>query len=415
MKAPLVSIIIPVWNLWELTCACLDSIRAHTPGNAVEVIVVDNGSDDTTATALAPTGEGLFGARFRRIRLETNRGFAVACNLGAAKAQGTYLLLLNNDTVLSPGWLPPLLREFDDEPRTGAAGPLLVYPDSGRVQHCGIAFAPTLQTQHLYANFPATHPAVRARRTLQAITGAAMLLPTALFRQCGGFHEGYKNGCEDLELCCRIREQGLRLAVVPESLVAHHESRTPGRKEHDAANATLLNRRCSGCFGPDLHRHALRDGFAIALTPWLDTYLTLPPGREAALTREHITDFDPGRCWETLQGEPLWHGGYEMLCSILDEAGRHAESAGVRLLQAGFFPTLPGFRQLARSAALSGNDELARQAAEKMQHIGGILEDPEPLVTRARGLVRWARRAGEPAVEALYTGWLTDIGLSADD
>lgn len=415
MKAPLVSVIIPAWNLWEVTRPCLESLRAHTPGNVIEVIVVDNGSEDATANELAPLGDALFGPRFRSVRLDTNRGFAPACNLGAAEAQGRHLFFLNNDTVLAPGWLPPLLREFEEDPRTGAAGPLLVYPDSGRVQHCGIAFAPTLQTEHLYANFPATHPAVRTRRTLQAITGAAMLLPTALFRDCGGFHEGYRNGCEDLELCCRIRERGLRLAVVADSLVAHIESRTPGRKQHDAANATLLNRRCSGCFGPDLHKHALRDGFAIALTPWMDTYLTLPPDREAALTREHITDFDPARCWEMLQHEPLWQGGYEMLCSILDDAERHAESAGLRLLQTCFFPSLPGFRQLARSAALSGNHDLAKQASDKVRQVGELLEDPEPLVERARGLTRWARRAGEPAVEALYAGWLTDIGLSPED
>lgn len=415
MKQPHISVIIPAWNLWELTRPCLESLRAHTPGDAMEVIVIDNGSTDATATELAPLGQSLFGERFVRIRLDANRGFAPACNMGAKAARAERLFFLNNDTLVTAGWLAPLLRALDDIPKAGAVGPLLLYPDSGRVQHCGIAFSPSLQTEHLYANFPATHPVITTRRTLQAITGAALLLPAALFQQCGGFHEGYRNGSEDLELCCRIREQGLRLEVAPESRIIHLESRTPGRGEHDAENASLLNKRCSGCFAPDLHRHALRDGFAVALTTWLDTYLTLSPEKEAALTREHLAGFDPARCWESLQAEPLWQGGYQLLCSVLEEAGQHSESAGLRLLQTYFFPALPNYRQLARVAVLSGNHELAQQATDKIAHISGLLEDPMPLVEKARGLTRWARRAGEPAVESLYSGWLSDLGLGVDD
>lgn len=411
MRQPPVSVIIPAWNLWELTHDCLQSLAAHTPSGAMEVIVVDNGSTDATATQLEPLGAALFGERFRAIRLAQNLGFAPACNRGAQQATGTRLLFLNNDTQVTGGWLAPLLRAFEDEPRLGAVGPLLLYPDSGRVQHCGIAFTPSLRTEHLYANFPATHRVVTAPRPLQAITGAALMLARPLFATCGGFHEGYRNGCEDLELCSRIREEGYKLACAPQSRVYHLESRTPGRRDNDTDNATLLNERCSGCFSPDLHRHALRDGFAVAVTPWLETFITLQPEQEQELTRSHASAFDPARCWETLQHEPLWQAGYDFLATFFEQAGSHAEAAGLRLLQTYFFPALPHYRALAKAAAHSGNISLADQAVAKAGQVNRLMEDPETLIRKARGLARWGKRAGEPAVEALYAGWLRDLGL----
>lgn len=415
---PLVSVVIPACNLWELTRGCLESLGEHSPHGILEVIVVDNGSTDATVGDLEPLGRALFNAHsdalFRVVRLPENAGFAVASNLGAAQARAERLLFLNNDTRVTPGWLPPLLRALDADTRLGAVGPLLLYPDTDRVQHCGIAFTPSLATEHLYANFPSAHPAVATPRPLQAITGAALLLERGGFARCGGFHEGYRNGSEDLELCWRLKEQGRKVACVPESRVYHLESRTPGRRDHDAANAARLNRRCSGCFAPDLHRLARRDGFELALTPWLETYLTLPAVRTAELTAAH-TDFDPGRCWQTLQAEPLWQPGYELLAAFLEAHGRHTEASGVRLLHCYFFPGLPGYRRLALTAAQAGNAELAGQAARKVEHVSGLLEDPEPLVRKARGLARWARRAGERHVGALYEGWLADLGLPPED
>lgn len=411
MSAPLVSIVIPVWNRWDLTSQCLSSLSEHTPGNFYEVIVADNGSEDETATALPALGNALFEGRFHCIRLERNKGFGPACNAGADKATGQYILFLNNDTVLTSNWLPPLLKAFEREPRLGATGPLLLYPDSDRVQHCGIAFTPSLRTEHLYANFPADHPAITARRSLQAITGAAIMLPRTLFMECGGFHESYRNGSEDLELCCRIREKNKRLEVITKSRIYHLESQTPGRGDDDELNAHLLNQRCNGCFGPDLHRLAKRDGFRIALTPWLESYLTLPAEREEALTKESLQQFDPARCWETLQNEPLWQSGYAMLAAFLEENSRFDEAAGLRLLQTYFFPMLPHYQQLATTAARANNIPLAQQAVDKAEHVTGLLEAPSALTKKAAGLANWAKKAGEEDLRLMYEGWLKDLGL----
>jgi len=405
------SIIIPVWNRWDLTEACLRSLRAHTPGNFFDVIVVDNHSEDATATALQPLGESLFGERFLRLRLSRNEGFGPACNAGADAARSPMLFFLNNDTLLTENWLPPLLKAMSSDARTGAAGPLLLYPDSDRVQHCGIAFTPSLRTEHLYANFPASHPAVHAKRTLQAITGAAFMVTKELFLACGGFFPGYRNGSEDLELCCRIREAGRRLEVVAESRIYHLESQTPGRGDDDPANGALLNERCKGCFGPDVHRLARRDGYEMALTPWLESYLVLPAEREQALTESLTAPFDAAACWNMLQKEPLWHTGYSLLAAVLEQHGKFAEASGLRLLQTNFFPMLPHYRQLAATAAKAGNLALAKQAVDKAEHVSSLLEDPGPLIKKAAGLANWARKAGEADLQRLYEDWLRDLGV----
>lgn len=415
--SPHISVIIPVFNCWELTRSCLESLRRHTLGNYLEVIVVDNHSSDLTATELTPLGETLFGANFCVLRQESNLGFARACNLGAKAAAAPYLFFLNNDTLLTPNWSAPLLSALRETPRLGAVGPLLLYPESERVQHLGIAFNPNLATEHLYANFPAGHPVVTAPRRLQAITGAALLIPKDLFTAAGGFYEGYQNGCEDLELCSRLRDLGKEVDVIPQSRIIHLESQTPGRSDHDSANFKLLNTRCQGHFAPDLHKLAKQDGFELGLTPWLETFVCLPGWREAEIGAEHApTDAppQPGVWWEILQKEPLWRTGYMLLAENLEQTGNYAGALGVRLLATSFFPFLPHYHALAQTASRANNMDLAQHASDKANYILGLLDDADGLIARARGMVRWARQAGEADLELIYAGWLRNLGLNAD-
>jgi len=206
-----VSVIIPVWNLWDMTETCLRSLAQHSAGEHLEVVVVDNHSTDATATELEPLGKALFGELFAAVRMPENVGFAKGCNAGARVASGDLLFFLNNDTTLTPGWLPPL-REAMADARVGAAGPLLLYPD-GTVQHCGIYISPFNTVGHLYEHLPGTFAAARKNHPLQAITGAAIMLRKGEFADCGGFHEEYRNGFEDIDLCFALRARGLKLRV----------------------------------------------------------------------------------------------------------------------------------------------------------------------------------------------------------
>lgn len=343
-----VSVVIPVWNVWEMTETCLRALAEHGAGENFEVVVVDNGSTDATAHELEPLGQALFEERFLSVRLPTNMGFAVACNLGAQAGRGELLFFLNNDTVPRAGWLPPLREVFADS-RVGATGPLLLYP-SGTVQHCGIAVTPLNRLGHLYEDFPGDHPVTRRKRPLQALTGAALMVRENLFAQCGGFHEGFVNGGEDVDLCCALRGLGYKLILAPESVIVHHTSATPGRFDKDKENAQLLFERRKADIRPDIHVLAALDGYEARLSPMLFSYLALPDERERALNTAFDakfgatsgTDpdaaFDEAACREQLVQEPLWLGGRMRLMSYFEAKGRLVEALNVGMEALSFFP-----------------------------------------------------------------------------
>lgn len=408
---PLVSIIIPVWNLWDMTQACLKSLAQHTDCSTVEIIVVDNGSTDATATALAPTGEQLFGKQFQRLRNEHNLGFAKACNAGARAARAPLLFFLNNDTLVTPHWLPPLVNSLEASPLVGMVGPLLLFPGSQRVQHCGITLAPTLEVAHLYALFPHGHPLVHKKRPLQALTGAALLVRKETFFQCGQLHEGYQNGFEDLDLCCIVRQHNLRLHCVPASVIYHLTSQTPGRADHDGPNARLLNERQPAGFVPDLHSIGAEDGFTARLNPSLELYLTLPAPLEQALTTAFSTNFSEDRCRARLEAEPLWERGYSLLAQHLEERRAYSEAVDVRADQVHFFPLAPYAVALTRCAARAGDEVLARTASEAATYLLDTSQNTEALTRKAHKLALWSIEVGDTALAQIFNQWLAERGL----
>jgi GT2 family glycosyltransferase len=252
--APLVSIVIPAWNKWDFTSRCLASLAAHTGEVPHEIIVVDNGSSDETATAL-PRAPGV-----RVHRNQSNLGFARACNQGAALARGPYVLFLNNDTEALPGWLPPMVRLLESAPDIAMVGSKLLFPD-GTIQHAGVAVAYAAPLPicpfHIHQKKP---PGTSTRPLeLEAVTAACMLVRAGVFRAAGGFDEAFRNGYEDVDLCFKVREAGHRIAYTPESVLIHHESMTPGRFDANTHNEDLLNRRWMGRFKAfDLDRRCER-------------------------------------------------------------------------------------------------------------------------------------------------------------
>lgn len=404
MNTP-VSVIIPAWNLWDMTLLCLESLARHTEPGSIQIIVVDNGSTDATVTELQQAGTALFGQQFTAVRLPENQGFACGCNAGAETAAGEQLFFLNNDTQVTENWLPPL-RAALESPFVGMAGPLLLLPGSHRVQHCGIVFAPTLEVAHLYAFFPGNHPLVRKSRVVQALTGAAFLLPTRLFHQCGGFHQGYVNGFEDLDLCCSVRRQGLRLVSVPQSVIFHLTSQTPGRFDHDAPNTRLLNHRWPDGFIPDLHRLGLEDGFVPVLSPALELYLALPKEHEDARTHAFTLQFDEDRCRRRLHAEPLWQGGYTLLARHLENQARWADACDVRATLVRFFPLPEHAAALARTAARASDTALAEQAGQAARDLLRTAADVPALIQKAQALAQWGQDRGDADLAGLYQGWL---------
>ena len=235
-----VSFIIPLFNNLALTRACVASLQATLPaGLTHEIILVDDGSTDDTRSWLATLGPP-----FRVVLNDRNLGYAAANIRAIAIARGDVLALLNNDLVLLPRWLEPMLgahRSLAD--RAGLIGNIQLDAGTGAIDHTGIIINQQGKPVHDRAL-----PARRSRlfssvRPVPALTGACVLVKRALWQQLGGFDEGYVNGGEDVDLCFRARAVGRTNAVALRSVVRHHISASVGRKLHDEENSYRLARR----------------------------------------------------------------------------------------------------------------------------------------------------------------------------
>ena len=220
--APRASIVIPVYGQLAHTLACLRALAAHPPAAPVEVIVVDDASTDDTRDVL-PRIEGL-----RYHRRAANGGFIATCNDGAAMARGEFIAFLNNDTVPQPGWLDALLATFDEVPDAGLVGAQLLYPD-GRLQEAGgVVFRDGSAWNYGRFGSP-VDPRYRYLRDADYVSGAAVLIPRALFATVGGFDAHYAPAYyEDTDLAFAVRAAGRRVLYQPAARVVHDEGATSG-------------------------------------------------------------------------------------------------------------------------------------------------------------------------------------------
>jgi len=224
---PRVSIVLLAYNKAELTMSCLTSLVETTEDSSVdlELIVVDNGSTDDTPALLANLVEG----DVTVLRNDINVGFGEACNQGAAIARGDYVLFLSNDTVLLPGWLPPLVAALDEDPRRGAVQPRLIYPDGRLNDAGGLVFQGGEAWNYGKGARVLDAPLYATRRAPDYICGACMLVRRSAFIAVGGFDPRYAPAyCEDTDLSFALRAAGWTLLYEPASTVVHLEGGTNG-------------------------------------------------------------------------------------------------------------------------------------------------------------------------------------------
>jgi GT2 family glycosyltransferase len=259
-QLPSCSIVIPVFDRAAFTRACLLAIERSVPANTVqfEVIVVDNGSTDGTPGILDAWSSSR--AHARLVSLGRNLGFARACNEGVKLARGDYLVLLNNDTLPTPGWLESMLRLAEDEPQAGIVGSKLLYPD-GRIQHLGVAFGEDKSPRHIYRGYSSNIRPAKLSREYQAVTAACLLMKKEIYSMVGGLDEGYLNSYEDADLCLKVRARGYRVLVCADSIVYHFEGTSEGRLAHDVRNAALFKSRWEDKIEVDLDRWYSLDHF----------------------------------------------------------------------------------------------------------------------------------------------------------
>lgn len=222
VSEPLVTVIVPVYNAWPYTEACLQSLSASTDKCALEVLVVDDASTDQTAASLARI------AGVHVINNQANLGFIGSCNAGAAQARGEYLVFLNNDTTVTSGWLDTLLQTFETFPDAGLVGAKLIYPDGTLQEAGGIIFSDGTGWNFGRGEDPSL-PQYEYVRETDYISGAAICLRKSLFEELGCFDSHYAPAYyEDTDLAFKVREAGYQVIYQPHSVVVHYEGISSG-------------------------------------------------------------------------------------------------------------------------------------------------------------------------------------------
>ncbi|GIO66209.1 glycosyltransferase family 2 protein [Paenibacillus cookii] len=209
------SIVIPSYNQLDYLSRCIDSIETHT-AEPYEIIVVDNGSTDGTEAYLNRKA-----GRLRYKRLETNRGFAGGVNQGLMMAKGDTIVILNNDTLVTGGWLTHMLRCLESDPRIGAVGPVTNYI-SGE-QQIPVPYNDVEQMWEFAAAF--SRPDASKWRQTDRIVGFCVLFRKELLERVGYFDEGFRVGnYEDDDWMIRIRLCGLKLVIAGDAFIHHFGS-----------------------------------------------------------------------------------------------------------------------------------------------------------------------------------------------
>jgi GT2 family glycosyltransferase len=227
-RPPTVSIVVLTRHRPERLERCLAALARLPDPVSHEILVLLNGADDDV--------HAMFDARATRVHrvrvLESpvNLGFAAGSNMGAAASTGRYLAFLNDDTEVEAGWLQSLVEIADLDPRVGAVGSCILFPD-GSVQELGSIIWQDGSTMGLGRGEPPESPAVSFVREVDYCSACSLLVRREAWDAVGGFCEDYFPAYyEDVDLCLSIRALGYRVLCAPRSRVRHHEggSSDPG-------------------------------------------------------------------------------------------------------------------------------------------------------------------------------------------
>ena len=264
-EKPEVSIIIPAYNKWRYTLNCLKSIAKNTDGD-YEVVVIDDASTDETAEVLSTVKD------LNLVTNKQNMGFVESCNRGARASKGKYILFLNNDTMVTRGWLPPLLEVVRRED-VGAVGSKLVYPDGTLQEAGGLIWNDGTGWNYGRGDDP-MEPEYSYIREVDYCSGASLIVKRELFEKVGGFDERFKPAyCEDTDLCFSLRKLGYKVMYQPMSVVVHFEGITCG---------TDISR------GIKRYQEINRQKFVEKWSPVLQKYHYLPVAENAFLARDRV-------------------------------------------------------------------------------------------------------------------------------
>ena len=222
VEDPLVSIIIPVYNEYRVTINCLRALLENTAGVSYEVIIADDCSTDLTTSIAERMGN------IRVVRGSENLRFIGNCNRAAAHARGKFLLFLNNDTAVCPGWLPPLVEVLQTRASVGIVGPRLLFPN-GKLQEAGAIMWRDGSAWNFGRMDDPDKPDYSYLKETDYISGACLMIRAHLWAQLGGFDTRYAPAYyEDADIAFATREAGYQVIYQPLSSVFHFEGISNG-------------------------------------------------------------------------------------------------------------------------------------------------------------------------------------------
>ena len=230
-----VSVIVVTYNNIELTRACLESLDRYSQYEPLEIIVVDNASIDGTPEFLSAW---VANSKSRRLILNPdNRGFAAANNQGLDIASGEYLVLLNNDTYVTTGWVRTLVRHLQRDKAIGLIGP--VTNNIGNEAKIDIAYDGMDEMRRESAAYTRRH--IGQTCSLRTAAFFCVMMPRTTYERVGALDEAFGRGFfEDDDYCRRIEQLGLRV-VCAEDVFVHHHLSASFNKLKDVDRQKLFN------------------------------------------------------------------------------------------------------------------------------------------------------------------------------
>ncbi len=251
VASPMVSLIIPTRNGWDLLKTCINSIETRTNYPNYEILVVDNGSDDPTTIDYIASLKG--NARIRVLHDARPFNYAELNNYAVEEARGELIGLINNDTeVIEEQWLTEMVS-IALQPGVGFVGSKLLYPD-GTIQHAGVILGIRGVAAHAFKHAPGDSPGyfnrIKQISSFSALTGACLVIKKSVFLEAGGLDSNnLAIAFNDIDLCLRVRELGYRNVFTPYALLYHHESAsrgledTPEKKARFAKEVDFMKKR----------------------------------------------------------------------------------------------------------------------------------------------------------------------------
>jgi len=417
-----VSIVILTFNELEYTKRCVESIRRHTP-EAHEIVFVDNGSTDGTVKWLRMLVRE--NSRYRLIENKKNLGFAKGCNQGIESSTGEYVLLLNNDTVVTEGWLSGMLETLNSAPDIGIVGPM-TNRISGiqEVEKVGYESLDGLAGYAGAFREKNRHRRIETRR----IVGFCMLFRRTLVNRIGMLDESFGTGnFEDDDFCARAALAGYRNVIAGDVFIHHFGSRSFIGNRIDYGTTLTGNGR--------IYANKWR---ALEQTPEEGGTIRSLIARETAKAHFLRGDVKGGVdfCLEAIRYRPKDRRPYHELAGYLIQAGRFEEAlealkqspAGATGAERFVLEGLcrEGMKEPEAAASLADHAIAADASCAPAYNLKGVLafgrgatEEAKTLFERAAqadpswgepvtnlGVLQWAAGEREAAFELLEKGFI---------